>query len=90
MFLKVVILGGVGVIHVCASTRGLRDACSEFILAVSSLLLCISGRELGCSTKSQEGLLDTRVINFFQGPCGVCMNLNAADWAAALSTFFKI
>lgn len=46
----------------------LGDTCSEFILSVCSLLLCISGRELGCSTKSQEGLLDTRVINFFRVP----------------------
>lgn len=48
--------------------RVLGDTCSEFILSVCSLLLCISGRELGCSTKSQEGLLDTRVINFFRVP----------------------
>lgn len=53
---------------VCELTSGARDACSEFILALFSLLLCISGRELGCSTKSQEGLLDTRVINFFRVP----------------------
>lgn len=53
---------------VCALTWGVGDACSEFILSVCSLLLCISGRELGCSTKSQEGLLDTRVINFFRVP----------------------
>lgn len=49
-------------------TWGVGDACSEFILSVCSLLLCILGRELGCSTKSQEGLLDTRVINFFRVP----------------------
>lgn len=53
---------------VCALTWGAWDACSEFILSVCSLLLCISGSELGCSTKSQQGLLDTRVINFFRVP----------------------
>lgn len=54
----------------CVSTltSGEGDVCSECILSVCSLLLCISGRELGCSTKSQEGLLDTRVINFFRVP----------------------
>lgn len=57
-------------VSVCvfALTWGVKDACSECILSVCSLLLCISGRELGCSTKSQEGLLDTRVINFFRVP----------------------
>lgn len=60
--------GKSGCKSVCALTWGVGDACSEFILSVCSLLLCISGRKLGCSTKSQEGLLDTRVINFFRVP----------------------
>lgn len=71
----------------CVCVEG--DACSEFILSVYSLPLCISSRGVQSSTKSQEGLLGTRVINFFKSR-GVCMNLNAADWASALSTFFKI
>lgn len=52
----------------CTLTGRIWDVALVRILSVCSLLLCISLSKLGCSTKSQEGLLDTRVINFFRVP----------------------
>lgn len=52
----------------CIDSRGKGCMFRIYLSALCLLLLCISGRELGSSTKSQEGLLDTRVINFFRVP----------------------
>lgn len=52
----------------CIDSRGKGCMLRIYLSALCLLLLCISGRELGSSTKSQEGLLDTRVINFFRVP----------------------
>lgn len=77
--------GGKGATRVCLRTDSRGKGCMFriYLSALCLLLLCIWGRELGSSTKSQEGLLDTRVINFFRVPV-------ASAWILMLLTGLQL